>query len=65
MQAIEAVTANPRLHTRDLGGTATTSEVTNAVRAALAQSSLTVRQPIRSAEHAAGFSPSPRERDLP
>lgn len=31
MQAIEHVTANPRLHTRDLGGTATTAEVTAAV----------------------------------
>jgi tartrate dehydrogenase/decarboxylase / D-malate dehydrogenase len=31
MQAIEAVTADPRLHTRDLGGTATTAEVTRAV----------------------------------
>jgi tartrate dehydrogenase/decarboxylase/D-malate dehydrogenase len=31
MQAIEAVTANPALHTRDLGGNATTAEVTRAV----------------------------------
>jgi tartrate dehydrogenase/decarboxylase/D-malate dehydrogenase len=31
MAAIEAVTANPSLHTRDLGGTATTEEVTAAV----------------------------------
>ncbi len=31
MQAIETVTANPRLHTRDLGGTATTADVTRAV----------------------------------
>ncbi len=31
MRAIEAVTAEPRLHTRDLGGTATTAEVTRAV----------------------------------
>ncbi len=28
MRAIEHVTANPALHTRDLGGTATTAEVT-------------------------------------
>ena len=34
MQAIETVTANPALHTRDLGGKATTEEVTNAVCAA-------------------------------
>ncbi len=31
MHAIEQVTANPKLHTRDLGGAATTSEVTEAV----------------------------------
>ena len=31
MQAIETVTANPALHTRDLGGTATTAMVTAAV----------------------------------
>ena len=31
MQAIERVTANPALHTRDLGGTATTEQVTRAV----------------------------------
>jgi len=31
MQAIETVTANPALHTRDLGGQATTAEVTAAV----------------------------------
>jgi tartrate dehydrogenase/decarboxylase/D-malate dehydrogenase len=31
MQAIEQVTANKALHTRDLGGTATTADVTNAV----------------------------------
>ena len=31
MQAIEQVTANPALHTRDLGGTASTAQVTDAV----------------------------------
>jgi tartrate dehydrogenase/decarboxylase/D-malate dehydrogenase len=31
MQAVEQVTGNPRLHTRDLGGTATMAEVTEAV----------------------------------
>jgi len=31
MQAIEAVTANPALHTRDLGGQARTQQVTDAV----------------------------------
>jgi len=36
MRAIEAVTANPRLHTRDLGGGAGTREVTDAVCALLA-----------------------------
>ena len=35
MAAIEAVTADPKLHTRDLGGTATTAEVTEAVCNAL------------------------------
>jgi tartrate dehydrogenase/decarboxylase/D-malate dehydrogenase len=37
MQAIETITANPRLHTKDLGGNARTEEVTNAVCALLAQ----------------------------
>ncbi|MCA3824158.1 MAG: tartrate dehydrogenase, partial [Burkholderia sp.] len=31
MRAIEAVTADPSLHTRDLGGSATTAQVTAAV----------------------------------
>ena len=31
MQAIERVTADPSLHTRDLGGRASTAEVTQAV----------------------------------
>jgi tartrate dehydrogenase/decarboxylase/D-malate dehydrogenase len=35
MNAIEQVTANPALHTRDLGGKATTADVTKAVCAAL------------------------------
>jgi tartrate dehydrogenase/decarboxylase/D-malate dehydrogenase len=35
MQAIETVTANPALHTRDLGGSARTAEVTSAVCALL------------------------------
>jgi tartrate dehydrogenase/decarboxylase / D-malate dehydrogenase len=35
MRAIEQVTANPRLHTRDLGGSATTEEVTEAICAQL------------------------------
>ena len=37
MSAIEHVTANPALHTHDLGGTATTAEVTRAVRDQLAR----------------------------
>jgi len=37
MRVIETVTANPRLHTGDLGGRATTVEVTDAVCAMLAQ----------------------------
>jgi len=36
MQAIEGVTADAKLHTRDLGGTATTADVTDAVCAAIA-----------------------------
>src|SRR5512140_1544095 len=40
MRAIEQVTSEPRLHTRDLGGKATTEEVTNAVCALLAQNPL-------------------------
>jgi tartrate dehydrogenase/decarboxylase / D-malate dehydrogenase len=36
MAAIEAVTANPALHTRDLGGTARTGDVTQAVCAHVA-----------------------------
>ena len=31
MQAIERVTANPALHTRDLGGSASTAQATQAV----------------------------------
>jgi tartrate dehydrogenase/decarboxylase/D-malate dehydrogenase len=38
MTAIEHVTANPSLHTRDLGGTATTAQVTEAVCAEIAAS---------------------------
>lgn len=40
MQAIEAVTAEPALHTRDLGGRATTAQVTDAVCARLNGKSL-------------------------
>jgi tartrate dehydrogenase/decarboxylase/D-malate dehydrogenase len=42
MQAIETVTATPALHTRDLGGDATTAEVTQAVCRQLATG---LRQP--------------------
>jgi tartrate dehydrogenase/decarboxylase/D-malate dehydrogenase len=38
MRAIESVTANPALHTGDLGGKATTVEVTRAVCDLLADS---------------------------
>jgi tartrate dehydrogenase/decarboxylase/D-malate dehydrogenase len=38
MAAIEAVTANPALHTRDLGGSATTKQVTEAVCTRIASS---------------------------
>jgi tartrate dehydrogenase/decarboxylase/D-malate dehydrogenase len=36
MTAVEHVTANPSLHTRDLGGSATTEQVTRAVCAHIA-----------------------------
>ena len=42
MQAIEQVTAEPSLHTRDLGGIATTQQVTDAVCALLA------REPVQT-----------------
>jgi len=45
MEAIEHVTANPRLHTRDLGGTAATAEVTEAVCAHIAAAA----QPLATA----------------
>jgi tartrate dehydrogenase/decarboxylase / D-malate dehydrogenase len=41
MKAIEHVTANPSLHTRDLGGTATTAQVTAAVCARIAATAQT------------------------
>ena len=40
MQAIEQVTANPARHTRDLGGTATTAQVTDAVCALIGSAPL-------------------------
>jgi tartrate dehydrogenase/decarboxylase/D-malate dehydrogenase len=40
MQAIERVTADPTLHTRDLGGTATTAQVTEKVCAELTKSKI-------------------------
>jgi len=39
MSAIERITADPALHTGDLGGTATTAQVTDAVCAILAAES--------------------------
>jgi tartrate dehydrogenase/decarboxylase/D-malate dehydrogenase len=42
MAAIEAVTANIELHTKDLGGRAGTQEVTDAVCALLAQNGVAV-----------------------
>ena len=44
MSAIEAVTANPALHTRDLGGTATTAQVTAAVCAWIAAAGTPTQQ---------------------
>jgi len=43
MQAVEAVTANAALHTRDLGGTATTVQVTDAVCSHIARSAQSLR----------------------
>ena len=43
MQAIEQVTADASLHTRDLGGTATTAQVTEAICARIAAA---VKQPL-------------------
>jgi len=45
MRSIETVTANPKLHTRDLGGTATTADVTDAVCDAIVQSPVTEARP--------------------
>jgi tartrate dehydrogenase/decarboxylase/D-malate dehydrogenase len=42
MAAIEKATATPALHTRDLGGTATTAQVTDAVCASIAASAATM-----------------------
>ncbi|HXP06999.1 MAG TPA: tartrate dehydrogenase [Acidobacteriaceae bacterium] len=42
MRAIEHVTVNPSLHTRDLGGTATTTQVTEAVCAQITAKHLTI-----------------------
>lgn len=46
MKAIEHVTANPSLHTRDLGGTAMTADVTAAV---CAQIAATAKSPLATA----------------
>ena len=48
MQAIEQVTAEPALHTRDLGGSATTAQVTEAVCARLAASTRSAAPPERN-----------------
>ena len=45
MQAVERVTANPKLRTRDLGGAATTAEVTEAICAALARTPVSDTRP--------------------
>ena len=46
MRAIEQVTANPKLHTRDLGGSATMNDVTEAV---CAQLRAAVKSPVTAA----------------
>jgi len=45
MRSVESVTENPKLHTRDLGGTATTADVTEAVCNAIAKSAVTEARP--------------------
>ncbi|MEO8133542.1 MAG: tartrate dehydrogenase [Betaproteobacteria bacterium] len=49
MGAIEQITADPALHTRDLGGTATTAQVTAAVCARLASAGANATQPYPNA----------------
>ncbi len=44
MTAIETVTANPALHTRDLGGTATMAQVTDSVCASIAAASARIQR---------------------
>ena len=44
MAAIETVTANPALHTRDLGGTATMAQVTESVCASIAAASARIQR---------------------
>ena len=44
MAAIETVTANPALHTRDLGGTATMAQVTESVCASIAAASAKIQR---------------------
>jgi tartrate dehydrogenase/decarboxylase/D-malate dehydrogenase len=53
MRAIERVTADPALHTRDLGGTATTAQVTEAVCAEMTKPELAPAKRLR--ELAAGI----------
>src|SRR5690606_4286641 len=43
MSAIESVTSDPSLRTRDLGGTATTDQVTAAICAAIGAASATMQ----------------------
>ncbi len=45
MAAVETVTANAKFHTRDLGGTATMAEVTDAVCAAIARTQVSESRP--------------------
>jgi tartrate dehydrogenase/decarboxylase/D-malate dehydrogenase len=46
MKAVESVTANPQLHTRDLGGAATTADVTEAVCSAISSAA---KEPLATA----------------
>ena len=52
MSAIESVTANPALHTRDLGGSASTAQVTDAVCARIAAAAPAGKPGTRAASRA-------------
>jgi tartrate dehydrogenase/decarboxylase/D-malate dehydrogenase len=56
MNAVETVTANPKLHTRDLGGTATTADVTEAVCGAISRAPVSEARPFDKLRTGSGAS---------